>query len=162
VTDLRWSKPNGTELLAENDSQKAAALQDFFSFVYMLETNDSFKGLLSTIETNVKQPSDLVLTSECIYNKLVKLKVNKSPGPVHLHPRILCKTRDVIAYPLSLKFSKSVESGILPGDWKLAEVTAVYKKGSKHDRGNKRPVSLTSVCYKILESVIRDRMMHYL
>jgi len=46
----------------------------------------------------------------------------------------------------------SLETGKLPGDWKLAEVTAIYKKGSKHDRSNYRPVSLTSVCCKILES----------
>jgi len=37
-----------------------------------------------------------------------------------------------------------------------AEVTALYKKGSKSDRGNYRPVSLTSVCCKILEQLIRD------
>jgi len=138
VGDLRWSKPNGTELLAENDSQKAAALQDVFSSVYTLEKNDSFEGLPSRIETNIKPPLDLVLTSECIYNKFVKLNFDKSPEPDHLHLRISYKTRDVIAYPLSLMFSKSVESGILPGDWKLAEVTAIYKIGPKHDRGNYR------------------------
>ena len=70
--------------------------------------------------------------------------------------RILYETRDVIAYPLFLIFNKSLETRKLPGDWKLAEVTAIYKKGSKHDRSNYRPVSLTSVCCKILESLIRD------
>jgi len=82
-----WSKPNGTELLAENDSKKAAVQQDFFSSVYTFETNHSFKGLHSRTKTNIKQPLDLVLTSERIYNKLVKLKIDKSPGPDHLHPR---------------------------------------------------------------------------
>jgi len=38
-------------------------------------------------------------------------------------------TRNVIAYPLSVIFSKSVETSILPGDWKLAEV--LYLKNSK-------------------------------
>jgi len=74
----------------------------------------------------------------------------------------LHETHDVIAYTLSLIFIKSVETGILFGDWNLAEVTAIYKKGPKHSRGNYRPVSLTSVCCKILESIIRDQMMHYL
>ena len=31
-------------------------------------------------------------------------------------------------------YSKSLELGILPSDWKLGEVTAIYKKGS--DRGS--------------------------
>jgi len=49
--------------------------------------------------------------------------------------------------------------GYLPDDWKLAEVTAIYKKGSKSDAGNYRPVSLTSVCCKVLESILRDHIM---
>jgi len=36
------------------------------------------------------------------------------------------------------------------------------KKRSKSDRGNYRPVSLTSICCKILESFIRDHTMSYL
>ena len=44
----------------------------------------------------------------------------------------------------------------------MAEVTALYKKGSKSDRGNYRPISLTSVCCKIREQLIRDDLMAYL
>jgi len=46
--------------------------------------------------------------------------------------------------------------GTLPNDWKLTEVTAVHKKGFKSDSGNYRPISLTSVCCKIMESLVRD------
>ena len=45
-----------------------------------------------------------------------------------LHPRVLFETRDMIDYPLYLIYSKSLELGILPSDWKLGEVTAIYKK----------------------------------
>jgi len=44
----------------------------------------------------------------------------------------------------------------------LAEVTTVHKKGLKSDRSNYRPVSLTSICCKIFESLIRDHIMSYL
>jgi len=60
-----------------------------------------------------------------------------------------------------LIFKKSLEIRKLPSDWKLAEVTAIFKKGVKTDRGNYRPVSLTSVCCKLLESLIRDHVMSY-
>jgi len=53
---------------------------------------------------------------------------NKSPGVDMLHPRVLFETRDMIDYPLYLIYSKSLELGILPSDWKLGEVTAIYKK----------------------------------
>jgi len=40
----------------------------------------------------------------------------------------------------SFSRSKSLSiAGVLPADWKLAEVTAVYKKGPKTDRSNYRP-----------------------
>jgi len=79
-----------------------------------------------------------VLTLECIYNKLAKLKIDILPEPDQLRPRILYDTRDVIACFLFIIFSKSVETGILLGDGKLAEVTSIYKKGPKHDRSNYR------------------------
>jgi len=48
-----------------------------------------------------------------------------------LHPRVLYETSDVISYPLFLIFQKSLALGKLSSDWKLAEVTALYKKGPK-------------------------------
>ena len=44
----------------------------------------------------------------------------------------------------------------------MANVTPIYKKGSKNDAGNYRPVSLTSVPCKILESIMKDVMVDYL
>jgi len=70
--------------------------------------------------------------------------------------------RDVIKYPLFLIYSKSLQLGVLPYEWKLAEVTAIYKKGSKSDRSNYRHISLTSVCCKIMEAIIRNHIMRYL
>ena len=162
VGDLKWQNSNGSEMLAQDDKEKAQALQEFFSSVYTTETDDVSERLLNRIDDNITKSIDFVLTQEDIYASLAKLKINKSPGPDQLHPRILYETRDVITYPLFLIFNKSLETGRLPQDWKLAEVTAIYKKGPKHDRSNYRPISLTSVCCKILESLIRDHMMTYL
>jgi hypothetical protein len=63
---------------------------------------------------------------------------------------------------LVLIFRRSIQHGEVPDDWKQANVTPIFKKGAKSDPGNYRPVSLTSVCCKILESVIRDAMMSHL
>jgi len=93
---------------------------------------------------------------------LAKLKLNKSPGLDLLHPRVLYETRKIIAYPLFLIYNKSISVAAIPSDWKLAEVIAFHKKGAKSERGNYGPVSLTSICCKILESFIRDHTMSYL
>jgi hypothetical protein len=52
-------------------------------------------------------------------------------------------------------FNMALETGRSPQDWKLADVTPISKKGTKGDPGNYRPVSLTSVPCKVLESIVR-------
>jgi len=101
------------------------------------------------VPDNQMKMSDVILNSDMTEAKLAKLKTDKSPGLDQFHPRILYELRDTVSYSLFLIFQKSLSSGILSLDWKLAEVKALYKKGSKSDRGNYRPVSLTSVCCKL-------------
>jgi hypothetical protein len=45
---------------------------------------------------------------------------------------------------------------------KTVNVTPIFKKGTKGDPGNYRPVSLTSVPCKMLESIVKDRLMSHL
>lgn len=56
----------------------------------------------------------------------------------------------------------SLETGVVPDDWKAANVTPIFKKGSKSEIGNYRPVSLTSQICKLLEMIIRDSLVEHL
>ena len=64
--------------------------------------------------------------------------------------------------PLSILFNKSLELGKISLEWKNANVVAIFKKGTKSNPGNYRPVSLTCVTCKILESVIRDAIVEHM
>jgi len=55
-----------------------------------------------------------------------------------------------------------VTDGAVPQGWKIANVTPIFKKGTKLDSGNYRPVSLTSHIGKLIESLIRDTMINHL
>ena len=50
----------------------------------------------------------------------------------------------------------------MPEDWRHANVTAIFKKGTRHDAANYRPVSLTSLCCKLLEHVIVSKTVKHL
>ena len=95
--------------------------------------------------------------------KLNNLNISKSPGHDNLHPRILKELSETLAKPLCLIFNSSLRTSILPDDWKKAHISAVYKrKGVKSSANNYRPISLTSIVCKILESIIRDAVIDHM
>ena len=55
-----------------------------------------------------------------------------------------------------------MEEGLVPDDWRMANVTPIFKAGSKAKAGNYRPVSLTCIICKLMESIIRDGMILHL
>ena len=59
-------------------------------------------------------------------------------------------------------FKKSIDTGKIPCEWKYANITALYKKGDKKYADNYRPVSLTSVVCKVLESIIRENIVEHM
>ncbi|KAK4828141.1 hypothetical protein QYF61_023939 [Mycteria americana] len=95
-----------------------------------------------------------IIQGEMVSDLLHHLDTHKSMGPDEIHPRVLKELADVLTKPLSIIYQQSWLTGEVPGDWRLANVTPIYKKGRKEDPGNYRPVSLTSVLRKLMEQII--------
>ncbi|KAK4832775.1 hypothetical protein QYF61_025622 [Mycteria americana] len=82
------------------------------------------------------------------------LDTHKSMGLDGIHPRVLRELVEVLTNPLSILYQQPWLTGEVPVDWRLANVTPIYKKGRKEDPGNYRPVSLTLVPGKVMEQII--------
>jgi hypothetical protein len=89
------------------------------------------------------------------------INIAKSAGCDGIHPRVLKELSSVLANPLKLIFEHSFRNKELPIDWLSADITVIFKKGKKTEAGNYRPVSLTCICCKLMESIIRDHIMDY-
>lgn len=99
---------------------------------------------------------------EKVLKQLKNLNISKSCGPDNCHPFFLKECAEELHRPLSVIFQKSLSSGLVPEDWKKANITCIFKKGSKSDPGNYRPVSLTSVICKLLERNVREEVVNHL
>ena len=59
-------------------------------------------------------------------------------------------------------FNLSIKAGVVPFEWKEANIIPLFKKGSRNKLENYRPVSLTSMICKLLERLIKDHMVDFL
>ena len=56
----------------------------------------------------------------------------------------------------------SIDTGIVPDELKFAKVKPFYKKNSRLDAGNYRPVSILCIISKILERAVYVQIEDYL
>ena len=73
----------------------------------------------------------IVVNEEDVYKQLYTLNENKSLGPDSIHPAVLKKMAGVWTYPLTTLFQNSLQTGTLPSDWLLADVTPIFKQEVK-------------------------------
>jgi len=118
ISDIKSHRCDGNILLANDDEDKANAFGDCFAAVYTRESDNIFNELPSRHSSVLRE--NVVFTEEAILDKLTSIKVNKSPGPDLLHPRVLHEARYQLVTPLLLLFEKLYTTGTLPCDWKVA------------------------------------------
>ena len=148
--------------LATEDAEKATMLINFFSSVLTVEDKTDIPHIPSGERSGGKFVENLEIKEEQVKEKLKNLNPTKSPGPDKLFPRVLKEISEQLAGPLTILFNKSIQESTLPEDWKLAEITAIFKKGSRTSTNNYRPVSLTCILCKVLESFIRDIVQQHM
>ena len=75
---------------------------------------------------------------------------------------LLLEIVEQVSIPLATVFNLSLEEAIVPLEWKEANIMPLLKKCSRNKSENYRPESLTSVICKLLERLIKDRLVDFL
>ena len=102
------------------------------------------------------------VTGTEVLKHLSQLKVNKATGLDNIQSRLLETGAPAISNSIAFLFNMSLRTGDIPADWKSARISAVFKKGSKQDVGNYRPISILPVISKILEKVVHSQAYAHL
>ena len=141
----------------------AEDLNGYFSSVFTKEDISSLPvadAKFQEVKSDYLGP--LVVTPELVAKKIKAMKDKKSPGVDGIPPKLLMETVEQISIPLARVFNFSLKEGVVPFEWKAANIIPLFKKGSRNKSENYRPVSLTSVICKLLERLIKDHMVDFL
>ena len=141
----------------------AEDLNGYFSSVFTKEDISSLPVADAKFqEAKSDYLGPLVVTPEMVAKKIKAMKDNKSPGVDGIPPKLLMETVEQISIPLARVFNLSLKEGVVPFEWKEANIIPLFKKGSRNKSENYRPVSLMSVICKLLERLIKDHMVDFL
>ena len=158
MTSIGPLKHEDGSLITE-DMDMAEELNKFFASVFTQEDITTVPVLEPETE---KTFLNVEITELKVKNKIRELKENGAQGPDDISAKILELAVEQLVKPLCHIYRLSLTTGEIPNDWRHARVAPIYKKGPNGEAGNYRPVSLTSIPCRILESMIKDDLMKHL
>jgi hypothetical protein len=149
---------NGNYLVSPVD--KANAFNRYFA---EQSTLDQVPRALPPLYFQTSERLDCVRTNPEEVEVLIRtLDSTKANGPDEISIHLLKQTSTTVSGALSRLFNNSFEMGTVPLQWKLANITPVYKKGDRQLVNNYRPISLLSVVGKLQEKIVFKALYTFL
>ena len=105
--------------------------------------------------------SDIDFSQNVVKRYLDDIDTNKTQGPDNISGVVLKKCSEALCHPLSIIFQIIYNTGLIPQQWKLANVVPIFKKGDKKDVSNYRPISLTCLTAKVMERILYEKILFH-
>ena len=150
-------KKNG--IIYSDSKTKAEVLNQQFASVF---TDDGDRKLPDKGNSTYPSLPNIQVRVDGVVKLLRNLNPHKAGGPDNIRPKFLREVAEELAPALTLLFQASLDQGQIPSDWKEGLVTPIFKKGERSKASNYRPISLTSICCKVLEHIVHSNVMTHL
>lgn len=128
---------------------------DYFNSVYIQHTNIDPPD--ASVSPPVRCDVQLVTAEEVLLHA-GKLKNGFTCGPDGVPSFLVRDCSSVFCVPLMRIFNLALKAGVFPSVWKLGKVCPVFKRGSRHEIANYRPITLLCNFSKVFESVLHTHM----
>ena len=102
---------------------------------------------------------DIDFSQNVVMQYLDDIDINKAQGPDNISGVVLKKCSKALCQPLSLIFQLIYNTGLIPHQWKLANIVPVFKKGDNKDVSNYRRTSLTCLTAKAMERIVYEKIL---
>jgi hypothetical protein len=152
---------NDTESVIIDSREKAELLNNFFTQCHLKDDEGIDEGSLPEIDIAEKM-AEINFTAEDLSWAIKKLKSSVSRTPDNIPALYVKRTGYNLIKPLLMLFKQSLSKGRLPSSWSRSIIVPIHKKGMRSSAKNYRPISLTSVFCRILESIIHRHMYNHL
>nr|VZI23944.1 unnamed protein product [Spirometra erinaceieuropaei] len=116
----------------------------------------------NAVETADRVLDSILFPTAVAQKELKNLKEAKSSGADNIPAKFLKELANELSKPLAHIFRSSFELGRSPLEWKTANIFPIYKGGTRTNANNYRPVSLTCICCKIMEAIVKKATMEFL
>ena len=121
------------------------------------QNHPSIKVIRESIDTTKNFSFDLI-NPECIGKIINNLDTSKATQQGDIPTKIIKDNKDIFSYFISASFNNAVNKGVFPDELKHADIKPIYKKESRNEKENYRPVSILPNLSKIFERCMYDQL----
>ncbi|CAF4763442.1 unnamed protein product [Pieris macdunnoughi] len=145
--------------LAHTAKEKADLLGCLFASNLTLDDRGRSPPTISRCDSSMPE---ITFRQRAVRKALSSLDIHKSSGPDGIPPIVLRTCAPELAPVLTRLFRYLYSLGTVPKCWKTALIHPIPKKGDRSDPSNYRPIAITSLFSKIMESIVNCQLLRYL
>ena len=158
------------DITATSDKEKADLFAEYFQHEVYFKPADTlpFHDQITQQTCKIRNGNNTTLNNNKKWKKITSQEVkwnikqlrNSSTGPDNIHNRCLKNYTELLVHHLTNLFNLILNVGYIPNMWKKAYIILLLKpKKDKKHPSSYRPISLLSCLGKLLEKIIKQRLM---
>ena len=169
-TDIGPLRNVQTDCLTDDKLEMCKLLLDHFDSVFTTSDPSKIVLDLKSFFPNSPPPplsdasslTDINFSENVIIDAIKELSSNSAAGPDGIPSSLLINCASETASFLRKRFTTSFLKGYIPPSFKRAAIVPIFKSDDKCLPGNYKPISLTSVIFKVYERIIRKHVFSFL